>query len=385
MKRLIAIMFCLFLWIGTSFALDANQLISQKIDTYVLTQWRENRFEVVERMYQTVQNSTTIKPKRKKLFSKILEEDLSVYTQGNSEIFQLRWLTTNTAIHAIPLKEVLDGWPGKDWIPALSFPSFIPPQEAKEEGYVRESSEWIVVTAKQWTQARFYPFSILSRHEIVNDIVDDIPIAITYCPLCGTAISYDRRIWGSVVEFGVSWLLYESNLLMYDDSTESLWSQAFGEAVVWTYTDYELEYFPSQQMRFDQFIRLYPDGLVMSANTWYQRDYTLWSPYLGYDESDTLYFPVEWRDTSIEPKRLMIVVNDPRWFSAAFDRKDLLEKEFASLTISDRVTLTAYVQDDAIIVIEDGHNELPHFIEMRFSRSARNTWSDLWWNSEKVK
>jgi hypothetical protein len=383
MKNFVTVcMLCLLLSMWLSHGQDAHQLVGQKIDEYVTTQWRQERFGVIEQLLTRVRNAEIIDTDRREIFVDILEEDLAVYTQDIQTGLAFHWLTTDTSIRSVPLEEILDGWPWKDWIPAISFPSFISVGEASQQWYLRDSLEWMVITNAEWNSARFYPFSILNRHEVVNDVINEVPIAITYCPLCGTAISYNRRIGDQVIEFGVSWLLYESNLLMYDDATESLRSQAFWEAIAWIYTDYELEYYPSQQITFDQFRQLYPQGVVMSNKTGYQRDYTLWSPYLGYEDSEVLYFPVQWRDTSVDPKRRMVVVNDPRWFSAAFDRKDLLKEWFASLRISDQVTLTAYVEDDAIIIIEDGHNELPHFIEMWFSWSARNTWSSLRWNGE---
>lgn len=380
-KYLSGSILCLILWTWLSWGLDAQQLVGQKIDGYVISQWRENRFEVTQKLYAWVSDSKIMDSNRKKIFLLLLEEDLSVYTKDDNIGLISKWLESDTSIRSVPLDKILDGWPGKDWIPALSFPEFISIQETLQQWYLRETLEGMVVTNDQGEDARFYPFSILNRHEIVNDIIDETPIAITFCPLCGTAISYNRRIGDNVIEFGVSWLLYESNLLMYDDATESLRSQAFWEAIVWVYTDYELEYYPSQQINFEQFMQLYPEWVVMSDKTWYQRDYTLWSPYLWYEESDTLYFPVDGRDKSITPKRLMIVVNDLRWFSAAFDRKDLLAQWTASITINNSITLTAYVEDNAIIVIEDGHSQLPHFIEMRFSWSARNKWSSRRRNS----
>lgn len=351
--------------------------VEQDINAFIERKWRHLREDILDKALSIVDNHPSIQQSTKELLINVLEEKLGVYTNGEQSLLQHLWLRTDTSIRAIALEDILDWGPWKDGIPSLSFPWFVSQLDAENEWYVRDELEGIVLKSTDGTDSRFYPFSILNWHEIVNDVVWDIPVAITYCPLCGTAIVYDRRIDTTVLEFGVSWLLYQSNLLMYDDATETLWSQAYGEWVVGTYTDYQLKYIQSQQMNYKDFTEAYPNWKVMSNQTWYQRDYRLWSPYLWYESSDALYFPVHWRDRSIDSKRRMIVINDSRWFSAAFDRKDLLISKFASIPISDQITLTAYVDDDGRISIEDWHHELPHFVEMWFSRSARNQWSDL--------
>ena len=123
-------------------------------------------------------------------------------------------------------------------------------------------------------KSRFYPYSIIVWHEIVNDTFDGIPIAVTFCPLCETGIVFNRRIGESVVTFGVSGLLYESNLLMYDIETESLWSQTLGKAVVGTYTNTQLVRLPIQVITFKEVKEKYPTAHVLSTDTSFNRDYT---------------------------------------------------------------------------------------------------------------
>jgi hypothetical protein len=117
---------------------------------------------------------------------------------------------------------IYDGGPGKDGIPTISDPQFLSLDAAKTK-----PSEWgVLVSIKD--KHRFYPYNILVWHEIVNDSMAGKEYAVTFCPLCGSAIVFDRKVGGEILHFGISGKLYESNLLMYDDKTESLWSQAMG-------------------------------------------------------------------------------------------------------------------------------------------------------------
>jgi hypothetical protein len=136
-------------------------------------------------------------------------------------------LQTNTEISLIPLEEVVSGGPSKDGIPALSNSKFTSSTEATN---VPEDSLGILVTSEN--EVRFYPYTVLVWHELVNDTLDDVPLVISFCPLCGSAIVYERTLNGVMYEFGVSGKLWQSNLLMYDTATESLWSQIEGRAVV---------------------------------------------------------------------------------------------------------------------------------------------------------
>lgn len=362
---------------------QAVDLRVQAVDYIVHDRGREYREDTLLRLLSGVLSTQELQVSTQDHLEQILNDKLSIYQPTQPQLFADKWLRTDTSRMSVGFEEILDGGPGKDGIPALYDPIFISQDEAELLEYMRPELEWITVKNRDWSQVRFYPFSILNRHEIVNDTIDGDPIMVTFCPLCGTAIVYSRRIEGMVLEFGVSGLLYQSNLLMYDDKTQTLWSQAFGTAVAGTYTDYELTYMPTQQMTYEQFVQVYPHGVILSHQTWYERDYRSWSPYGDYDTNDRLLFPVDDYDQSLQPKILMIVVNDSRGFSAAFHRAQLLETGKASLRIDDRITLTALVDEAWRITVEDGSFQIPHFTEMRFSRSARNSWSEWWWSDER--
>ena len=114
--------------------------------------------------------------------------------------------------------------------------------------------------------ARFYPLRIMTQHEIVNDEIADVPVAVTYCPLCNTAAVFDRRVGGTVLRFGVSGLLRKSDLVMWDSATHSLWQQITGEGIVGRFAGTQLEFVPSALVRWEDFGAEHPDGQVLSLD-----------------------------------------------------------------------------------------------------------------------
>jgi len=283
-------------------------------------------------------------------------------------------LATDTSQASIPLDEILDGWPGKDGIPAVDDPKFLSQPDAIDAmNYLDAADEWVVIVGD--SEARFYSFDILVWHEIVNDQIDEHKIAVTFCPLCGSSIVYNRVVDGSEVLFGVSGKLYNSNLLMYDDLSESLWSQSIGEAVVWDKTGTSLSLFDSDIMTYEVFQGLYPEGLVLSDDTWEPRSY--WrQPYGNYESNDTLYFPVNHEDVRLPRKEILYIVNDGDT-SIAFVRADLVATWVAQITI-DGNTYEATYKDSNITVVQ-GDRVLPGYHEMWFSwvthnQNTKNIW-----------
>ena len=141
-------------------------------------------------------------------------------------------------------------------------------------------------------EAKAYPIAILMWHEIVNDEVGGLPISVTYCPLCNTAIVFDRRVGDEVYDFGTSGNLRNSDLLMWDRQTESWWQQITGEAIVGELTGTKLTFLPANMISWVDFKETFPDGQVLSRDTGHVRDYDR-PPYTGYDSLDQkpfLYF-----------------------------------------------------------------------------------------------
>ncbi|MCP3689279.1 MAG: DUF3179 domain-containing protein, partial [Gammaproteobacteria bacterium] len=153
--------------------------------------------------------------------------------------------------------------------------------------------------------ARAYPIAILNWHEIVNDRIEDQHFAITYCPLCGTAVAFDANVNGSVTEFGVSGLLYNSDVLLYDRNTESLWSQITSNAVAGKLVGEKLRRLPISHTSWQDWRQRHPDTQVLSDETGYARDYAR-DPYAGYEQSRSLFFAVNNRaPETYHPKELV--------------------------------------------------------------------------------
>jgi len=175
--------------------------------------------------------------------------------------------------------EILSGGPPKDGIPALSDPQFI--RASKE---TRIGSREPVITLEMSGQIpRAYPLRYLTWHEIVNDRIGGVPVAVTFCPLCNSGITFDRRTTAGVLTFGVSGKLRNSDMVMYDRETESWWQQALGQGIVGELTGVKLRALPSWMESWQEFSDRNPDGLVM-AEPAFNRSYGR-NPYRGYDSS----------------------------------------------------------------------------------------------------
>ena len=184
---------------------------------------------------------------------------------------------TDFRLHTVPYSEIRSIIP-RDNIPSIDEPSFVAPFEA---------SAWLsdvepVVSLEISGDARAYPLQILTWHEIVNDVVGDVPVAVTFCPLCNSAIAFDRRLDGGELEFGVSGNLRNSDLIMYDRETHSWWQQFTGEGIVGEHAGRSLDHLPASLVSFADFQRAHPNGKVLSRDTGYARQYGR-NPYAGYD------------------------------------------------------------------------------------------------------
>jgi hypothetical protein len=194
---------------------------------------------------------------------------------------------TDFSRHEVPLGEIISGGPGKDGIPAIDEPNFQPVDRV--DWLVEREPVIAFGIGDDW---RAYPIQILVWHEIVNDEVADTPVTITFCPLCHTAIAFDRRVGDRVLDFGTTGNLRHSDLVMYDRQTESWWQQVTGRAIVGELTGTQLEFLPSQLISWGQFAEAHPDGTVLSRETGYPRDYDR-NPYPGYDSVDSDPFLLE--------------------------------------------------------------------------------------------
>jgi hypothetical protein len=210
------------------------------------------------------------------------ESDSQILPGGDTRSSRLKAITerwnTNWERRTIELYELRHGGPPRDGIPPIDDPAHVSADEA--EAWL-EGNEPVVAFIRG-TDARAYPLQILIWHEIINDRVGGDPVLITFCPLCNSSIVFDRRVGDQVYEFGTSGLLRNSDLVMYDRTTESLWQQLTGTGIVGEHAGDRLTFLPSSIVSFDDFSEAYPDGKILSRETGYSRTYG-WNPYVGYD------------------------------------------------------------------------------------------------------
>ncbi len=181
-------------------------------------------------------------------------------------------------------EQVRSGGVPPDGIPPIDVPRFVP----------AAGVDWLtpdepVLAPAIGTPARAYPVRILIWHEIVNDTIDGRPVVVSYCPLCNSALAFDRRLGDRVLTFGTSGMLYHSDLVMYDRQTESLWSQIEGRAIAGVLAGTELDRIPVQTVTWAQWQAANPDGWVLSRDTGANRDYGA-NPYVGYDNPESYPF-----------------------------------------------------------------------------------------------
>ncbi len=198
----------------------------------------------------------------------------------------------------VPVKEIDNGGPPKDGIPALNSPDFVTAQKAN---YLKPGDRVIGITNGQ--EARAYPLKILNYHEIVNDRLGDTPVAVTFCPLCDSAAVFDRRVPFGEREFGVSGFLYNSNVLMYDrgGDPESLWSQVMSTGISGPGHSQSLKPLPLELTTWADWRERNPQTLVLSIRTGHSSPYHT-TPYKSYLESSNLMFAVNRTDDRLPSK-----------------------------------------------------------------------------------
>lgn len=203
--------------------------------------------------------------------------------------------------HIVPLDQIVNGGPPPDGIPSIDSPKFVP--VADGDKFLVNSDKIVGINING--DIRAYPLQILVWHEIVNDNVGGIPVAVTYCPLCFTNQIFKRTLNQTVLEFGTSGKLYNSNLVMYDRSSKSLWSQALGEGIVGKYTGIKLDRIPFDVMYWKDWKQLYPNTKVLSRETGSARPYGA-DPYGDYYTSPDILFPISNKDDRLGLKEVVV-------------------------------------------------------------------------------
>ncbi len=216
---------------------------------------------------------------------------------------------------------IRSGGPPPDGIPPLDEPKF---QTAASVNWLYNVEPVLSIEVNGETRA--YPIQIMTWHEIANDTIAGVPVTISYCPLCNSALAYDRRVGDRILDFGTSGSLFNSSLVMYDRQTESLWTHFEGKAVVGALTGERLTTLPIAMTSWEKFRDAHPDALVLSRVTGFRRDYGR-NPYPGYDDVNTSPFlfngPVDGR---LAAKARVVVVRSDDGPAVAVPLDDLFEQ-----------------------------------------------------------
>ena len=217
----------------------------------------------------------------------------------------------------IPKEKIFSGGPPKDGIPAILNPKF---ETASKATWLKSSD--LVSGVEIEGVFKAYPLRILVWHEAVNDKVGSKPIMVSYCPLCGSTLVFDREIDGEQLTFGISGLLYQSDVLFYDHQNNSLWSQLEMKAISGPKVNSEMEVLPSVLATWGEWKKKHPNTLVLSKDTGFLRDYDN-MPYGGYENSTNIMFPVENSDDRYHPKEKVLVVISSDGVAKAYAFKEL--------------------------------------------------------------
>lgn len=255
-------------------------------------------------------------------------------------------MTARGVKYIVDPDKILSGGPPKDGIPSIDNPTYVSVSEAD---WIEDNE--LVLAIEHKGVKRVYPLQILVWHEIVNDVIEGDPLLITYCPLCGSGIAYERFIEFEgeriEVEFGTSGKLYNSNLVMYDRKTNTYWSQIDGLAIVGELTGQELKEVSIDTVVWRDWKKAHPDSEVLSQKTGFLRAYGK-DPYGSYYEDSFLFFPVEAEDDRIHPKNVIFGIEVNGVFKA-YREEDLKDVGVITDTV-DGVNVT--VERDEVGIVK---------------------------------
>jgi hypothetical protein len=226
---------------------------------------------------------------------------------GHPSSWDYEWQNTDFSRHAVPFDEIMSGGPPKDGIPSIDHPQFVPVSGASGLADTEP-----VIGLVFGGEAKAYPIRVLTFHEIVNDEIAGIPVAVTFCPLCNSSIVFDRRHQGQVLDFGTTGKLRKSDMVMYDRQTQSWWQQFLGQGIVGELTGVKLGMLPSRLESWANFRERAPEGHVLIPSNPDMRPYGR-NPYVGYDSAA---YPFLYRGDmpdGIKPMVRVIAVDNEAW------------------------------------------------------------------------
>jgi hypothetical protein len=227
--------------------------------------------------------------------------------QADPSSWKFEWGKTDFSKHSVDYSEIMSGGPPKDGIPSIDNPRFVALADLKDVAGTEP-----VIGFSYKGDARAYPLRVLIWHEIVNDMVGGLPITVTYCPLCNSAIVFDRRLDGRVLDFGTTGKLRRSDLVMYDRQTESWWQQFIGEGIVGEMTGKRLKMLPARVESLDNFRKRFKTAKVLVPNNASMRPYGR-NPYAGYDSASRPFLYRGDYPKGIEPMAYVVAVGEQAW------------------------------------------------------------------------
>lgn len=297
----------LFIWTGADRGLQAWTLSHLPQSWTQLASTFENRANVNQSL------------------QKLKERDSIEKAKSGSTVIKKVTLQNDFTGAKVKPDDLVQGCFGQDCIPSIDKPLF---EEGQKASWLQESD--IVFTINYKSVQRAYPQRILNWHEIVNDEVAGDPIAITFCPLCGSAVAFERKVDGVITEFGISGKLHDSDLVMYDRYEGNLWQQITGEAIVGPAArrNEKLKPILLGTTTWGEWIKKYPNSQVLSKDTGFSRNYDQY-PYGTYEQDDQLLFGVKGLDKSLQIKTVVygVEVNgrSKAYPASTFDKNAIIE------------------------------------------------------------
>jgi len=299
---------------------------------------------------------------------------------ASPEFWKFEWPNTDFETTTVDnWVEIMSGGPPKDGIPAIDDPTFV----AVADKPNLTGREPVIALEIEGEIPRAYPIRYLTWHEIVNDEVGEIPVAVTFCPLCNSGITFDRRIAQGTLSFGVSGKLRNSDMIMYDRETESWWQQAIGEAIVGDLTGTELVSLPSWMESWEAFSTRNPDGLVMEQPA-FNRNYGA-NPYVRYDSSNRPFlYSGEMPPHDIPALARVVRVGDRAWLLTRLAEEGTLSEAGVNFTWTqgqasalDSSDIGAGKEVGNVRVRDADGNDLAHDVMFAFAYHA--FWPDGEW------
>jgi len=244
---------------------------------------------------------------------------------------------TDFSRYTVPLDEIRSGGPPRDGIPPIDHPQFVTLASANSWLHDREP----VIAVHRNGVAKAYPLQVLIWHEIVNDTIGDEPIAVTFCPLCNSAVAFERQLDEHVLDFGTTGRLRHSDLVMWDRQTESWWQQLTGEAIIGTLAGKRLTMIPASIVSYAAFKQTFPHGRVLSQDTGFRREYGR-NPYRGYDASDSTPFLLSGSPDPRLPPMERVVAITLEGQDKAYPYRVLAEQRVVYDTVGTRTVVVLY-------------------------------------------